>query len=149
MSQQQGGGHPNAALMQQQSHHQRKRSFLNGMANLMLQRGLPLPPNLTGIPYPQGYDPSNSPWRSLDVNTNDLGTVRLAGKDVDLFKLWALVQQLGGGQKVRYIHMLSGSAMNRLCSCRCYPRGCGDSFSHSLTCRSISRSLTASNKTPL
>ncbi|THH34111.1 hypothetical protein EUX98_g10 [Antrodiella citrinella] len=98
MSQQQAG-HPNAALMQQ-SHHQRKRSFLNGISSLMMQRAAPLPPALTGIPYPQGYDPTNSPWRSLDVSNNDLGMVRLAGKDIDLFKLWALVLQLGGGQKV-------------------------------------------------
>lgn len=30
-----------------------------------------------------------------------MGIVRLAGKDVDLFRLWAVVQQAGSGQKVR------------------------------------------------
>ncbi|KAH8100630.1 hypothetical protein BXZ70DRAFT_938118 [Cristinia sonorae] len=92
--------HPNPAGMQQSSHHSRKRSFLNGMASIMLQRSAPLPPALTGIPYPPGYDPSTSPWRSLDVSPNEVGIVRLAGKDIDLFKLWALALQLGGGQKV-------------------------------------------------
>ena len=85
----------------QQSHQTRKRNFLNGLGNVMLQRGMPLPPQLTGVQPPQTYDISASPWRSLDVSTADIGVVRLAGKDVDLFKLWALVQQAGGSAKVR------------------------------------------------
>lgn len=84
----------------QQSHQQRKRNFLHGLGSVMLQRGIPLPPQLTGVPYPTSIDPSTSPWRTLDVSSSDIGVVRLASKDVDLFKLWALVQQAGGSAKV-------------------------------------------------
>lgn len=61
---------------------------------------MPLPPNLTGVPYPNGYDPSNSPWKNLEVSTNDIGAIRLAGRDLDLFKLWGTVFQNGGGRSV-------------------------------------------------
>ncbi|EIW64780.1 uncharacterized protein TRAVEDRAFT_33530 [Trametes versicolor FP-101664 SS1] len=81
-------------------HIQRKRNWLNGLATLMVQRGTPLPPMLTGVPFPSNYDPANMPWKSLEVSTNDIGVVRLAGKDVDLYKLWGLILQAGGGQKV-------------------------------------------------
>lgn len=90
----------NPTQQQQTPIQQRKRSFLHGVNSVMLQRGVPLPPQLTGVPYPPTYDPTNSPWRTLDVSTSDLGVVRLAGRDVDLFKLWALVQQAGGSAKV-------------------------------------------------
>ncbi|KAL4243558.1 hypothetical protein ABKN59_001121 [Abortiporus biennis] len=93
----------NAAAMQQ-SQHQRKRSFLNGMANIMMQRRMPLPPALTGMQTP-GYDPNTSPWRSLEINPTELGTIRIAGRDVDLYKLWALVLQVGGGQKLTMQNM--------------------------------------------
>ncbi|KAI0094715.1 hypothetical protein BDY19DRAFT_914190 [Irpex rosettiformis] len=79
---------------------QRKRSFLHGLANVMLQRGVPLPSHLTGIPYPSSFDPASSPWRTLDISSSDLGIVRLASRDVDLFKLWAFVQQAGGSAKI-------------------------------------------------
>ena len=89
-------------LQQQQSQQQRKRQFLTGLANVMLQRNTPLPPQLTNVPYPPNYDPSTSPWRNLEVSHQDLGVVRLAGKDIDLFRLWAVVQAAGGVQKVRW-----------------------------------------------
>lgn len=82
----------------QPNHHQRKRQFLIGLANIQSQRGTPLPPQLTGAQTPN-YDPNNSPWRPFDVGSEP-GNVRLAGKEVDLFKLWALVLSNGGGQKV-------------------------------------------------
>ncbi|KAI0348643.1 hypothetical protein BDW22DRAFT_1404472 [Trametopsis cervina] len=85
---------------QQPPLHQRKRNFLQGLGNIMIQRGIPLPPQLTGVPYPASFDPSGSPWRTLDVSPADIGVVRLASRDVDLFKLWALVQQGGGSTKV-------------------------------------------------
>ncbi|KAI1797771.1 hypothetical protein LXA43DRAFT_876851 [Ganoderma leucocontextum] len=78
----------------------RKRSWLNGLASLMAQRGMPLPPQLTGVPFPPNYDPANMPWKSLEVSPADLGVIRLAGKDVDLYRLWGLVTQNGGGQLV-------------------------------------------------
>ncbi|KAI0757114.1 hypothetical protein C8Q80DRAFT_1265086 [Daedaleopsis nitida] len=77
---------------------QRKRSWLQGLGTLMAQRNLPLPPQLTGVPFPPGYDPVNMPWKSLEVSPTDLGVIRLAGKDVDLFRLWGIVINNGGGQ---------------------------------------------------
>lgn len=93
---------PNPAAMQQmmQQQQQKKRSFLSGVANVMLQRNVPLPPSLTGTPYPANYDPNTSPWKSLDVA--EIGVVRLAGKEVDLFRLWSYVLQAGGSTKVCY-----------------------------------------------
>ncbi|KAI0778073.1 hypothetical protein BD413DRAFT_466303 [Trametes elegans] len=84
----------------QQALLQRKRSWLAGLANLMIQRGTPLPPQLTGVPLPPGYNPANMPWRTLDVNPDEIGIVRLVGKDVDLFRLWSIVLQGGGCQRV-------------------------------------------------
>lgn len=85
---------PNAALIKH-----KQRGFLNSLANVHLNKGAPLPPTLTGVPYPPNYDPASSPWKNLECSS-ELGAFRLAGKDVDLFKLWGVVCQLGGGQKV-------------------------------------------------
>ena len=90
---------PNIALQQMQQLH-KKRQFLGGLATVH-SRLNPLPPDLVGVPWPQGYDPSNSPWKPLDVSRAEPGVIRLAGKDVDLYKLWVVVLQGGGGQKVR------------------------------------------------
>ena len=91
--------------MQQEVLKQRRRSWLNGLATLMAQRNMPLPPQLTGVPFPPNFDPVNMPWKSLEVSQTDLGVIRLAGKDVDLFRLWGLVTQHGGGQGVRIHHL--------------------------------------------
>lgn len=93
---------------------QRRKQFLYGLGNVMLQRGVPLPPQLTGIPYPPTYDPSASPWRTLDISNTDVGVVRLAGKEVDLYKLWALVQQAGGSAKVRFSYIPSRTLADAL-----------------------------------
>ncbi|KAI0961434.1 hypothetical protein AcV7_000535 [Taiwanofungus camphoratus] len=94
--------HTNPAHLQQQMVHlqHKKRSFLTGLANVMMQRNAPLPPALTGVQYPPGYDSSNSPWKALEISPADIGTIRLVGKDIDLYRLWAIVQQYGGGMKV-------------------------------------------------
>ncbi|KAF7791953.1 hypothetical protein EIP86_002979 [Pleurotus ostreatoroseus] len=98
-------------MQQHQQQNQRRRQFLNGLASIMLQRGTPLPPSTTGMPYPPGYDPTTSPWRMMEFSNMEPGVVRLAGKDIDLFKLWAVVQQSGSGQKLNQIngwsHVLS------------------------------------------
>lgn len=77
----------------------KQRSFLISLANVHLTRGTPLPPALTTVPYPPNYDPACSPWKNVECST-EVGAFRLAGKDVDLFRLWGFVGQLGGGQKV-------------------------------------------------
>lgn len=78
---------------------QRQRNFLNGLNSVMAAKNSPLPPALTGVPNPQ-YDPSTSLWKTLEPSTTEIGAFRLAGKDVDLFKLWGLVFQAGGHAKV-------------------------------------------------
>ncbi|KAH7883725.1 hypothetical protein F5I97DRAFT_1929969 [Phlebopus sp. FC_14] len=78
---------------------QRQR-FFNGLANIHISRGHPLPPALTGVSYPPNYDPANSPWKNIECSSNEVGVFRLAGKDIDLLKLWGTVLPLGGGAKV-------------------------------------------------
>jgi SWI/SNF chromatin-remodeling complex subunit SWI1 len=77
---------------------QRQQGFLNGVAHVMAkQRNNPLPPALTGIPTPS-YDPNTSPFKALECS--EVGSFRLAGKDIELFKLWGVVFQSGGGPAV-------------------------------------------------
>ncbi|KDQ63780.1 hypothetical protein JAAARDRAFT_29820 [Jaapia argillacea MUCL 33604] len=89
----------NNQLQNQQNLQARRRGFLTSLATLHIQRNTPLPPALTGVQYPPNYDPGNSQWKSLECP--DLGFVRLAGKDIDLFRLWGTVLQAGGLAKVR------------------------------------------------
>jgi SWI/SNF chromatin-remodeling complex subunit SWI1 len=84
----------------QQQQLQHKKQFLVALANIHLARKDPLPPALTGVPYPPGYDPSQSRWKSLEPLQTELGTVVLAGKPVDLYQLWAAVVAVGGWTKV-------------------------------------------------
>lgn len=76
-----------------------KQRFLVSLANVHLTRGTPLPPTLTTVPYPPNYDLASSPWKNVECST-EVGAFRLAGKDVDLFRLWGIVLHFGGGQKV-------------------------------------------------
>ncbi|TFK41003.1 hypothetical protein BDQ12DRAFT_703844 [Crucibulum laeve] len=75
---------------------QRQQGFLHGLANVMLKRGTPLPSFLTGVGS-TNQDASNPTWSMIEPSS-EVGGFRLAGKDVDLFKLWGLVVQHGGGQ---------------------------------------------------
>lgn len=79
---------------------QRQYNFLQGLHNLMAKRGAPLPPQLTGIP--STYDPTNTTWGIIECS-KEVGSFVLAGKDVDLFKLWGLAIQSGGGQNVSHV----------------------------------------------
>ena len=91
---------PQQQQQQQQQQLQHKKQFLNGLANVHLARKDPLPPALTGIPYPGGFDPSQSRWKSLEPSQTEPGSVMLAGKPVDLYKLYAAVNAGGGWAKV-------------------------------------------------
>lgn len=83
---------------------QRQQGFLNGLAQVMAkQRNTPLPPALTGLPTPN-YDPNTSPFKAIE--SSEVGSFRLAGKDIDLFKLWGIAIQSGGGPAVRQISAL-------------------------------------------
>jgi hypothetical protein len=79
---------------------QRRQAFLVNLAGLHAGVGKPLPPALTGVPTPAGFDPALSAWKMLEP-AGAPGVVRLAGRDLDLFKLWGVVTQAGGMQKVR------------------------------------------------
>jgi len=81
-----------------QSSTQRRRNFLSSLANVMNNCKMPLPQALTGIP--SNYDPANSPLKMIEPTPGELGSFRLAGKDVDMFKLWGIVFRTGGGHKV-------------------------------------------------
>ncbi|KAH7921783.1 hypothetical protein BV22DRAFT_1049359 [Leucogyrophana mollusca] len=93
---------PGLTHRQPQNVNQRQRGFLMSLSNVHVRRGNPLPPALTGLPYPPNYDPTNSPWKSIECSPTDVGVFRLAGKDVDLMKLWMLVFQAGGAAKVSH-----------------------------------------------
>ncbi|KAK0456210.1 hypothetical protein EV421DRAFT_1750991 [Armillaria borealis] len=78
---------------------QRHQGFLAGLANIMAKRNTPLPPALTGIPTPN-YDPNTSQFKMIEPSQTETGCFRLAGRDIDLFKLWGLTIQQGGGSVI-------------------------------------------------
>ncbi|KAK0465423.1 uncharacterized protein EV420DRAFT_958602 [Desarmillaria tabescens] len=78
---------------------QRHQGFLAGLANIMAKRNTPLPPALTGIPTPN-YDPNTSQFKMIEPSQTEIGCFRLAGRDIDLFKLWGLTIQQGGGSVI-------------------------------------------------
>jgi len=93
---------PNQQTAQMQQMQKRKQ-FIQTLGSLMLQRGQPLPHALTGVPIPPGVDPNASPWRNLEPSQTEVGAIRLAGKDFDLYKFFGIVFQTGGGMKVRIL----------------------------------------------
>lgn len=78
---------------------QRQRNFYSSLAQLMTTRGTPLPPGIVGFPWPQGYDPASSPFKVIEQGSEP-GFFRLAGKDVNLFKLWTTIMAAGGANKI-------------------------------------------------
>lgn len=91
---------PNQQVAQMQQMQKRKQ-FIQTLGSLMIQRGQPLPQSLTGVPIPAGIDPNASPWKNLEPSQTEVGAIRLAGKDFDLYKFFGIVFQTGGGMKVR------------------------------------------------
>ncbi len=84
-------------------HMTKQRQFLGALTNFHMARKDPLPPALTGVSYPPGFDPTQSKWKSIEASPTEAGSVMLAGKSVDLFKLWAAVNSGGGWAKVSII----------------------------------------------
>jgi SWI/SNF chromatin-remodeling complex subunit SWI1 len=84
---------------------QREQNFLQGLATIFSKRGPPLPPALTGIAFPN-YDPTNTPWSFIETGS-EIGTFKLVGKDINLFRFWGLAAQQGGAQAVRPGHFYS------------------------------------------
>lgn len=91
---------PNQQMAQMQQMQKRKQ-FIQTLGSLMVQRGQPLPQALTGVSIPPGIDPNASPWKNLEPSQTEVGAIRLAGKDFDLYKFFGIVFQNGGGMKVR------------------------------------------------
>ncbi|KIY45435.1 hypothetical protein FISHEDRAFT_49481 [Fistulina hepatica ATCC 64428] len=67
------------------------RQFLLRLSQFHANRGVPLPPFITGIPIP-GYDPNNTPWSFLEPSSEP-ASFRLAGKDVNILRLFGAVIQ--------------------------------------------------------
>ena len=80
---------------------ERSQNFIHSLANVLYKQGAPLPPALSGIPNPN-YDHSTSPYNDIEPS-QEPGYFRLAGKDVDIFRLWGAVQQRGGYESVRLV----------------------------------------------
>lgn len=99
------GNMTRSALAMKDPLKQREHAFLQGLAASFAKRGLPLPPALTGVTFPN-YDPSNTQWSGIEPGS-EIGAFRLAGKDVNLFKFWGLAIQQGGAQAVRPRHFNS------------------------------------------
>ena len=91
---------PNQQTAQMQQQMQKRRQFIQTLGSLMVQRGQPLPQALTGVSIPASLDPSVSPWRNLEPSQTEVGAIRLAGKDFDLYRFFGIVFQNGGGMKV-------------------------------------------------
>jgi len=76
-------------------HH--RSGFLRDIATLMEKKGTPLPPSLTGI-QAANYNLMDSVW--IIEPSEKVGFLKLAGKDIDLFLLWAIVVGNGGAKAV-------------------------------------------------
>jgi SWI/SNF chromatin-remodeling complex subunit SWI1 len=76
-----------------------KPQFLSILSDLHARKGIPLPPDLTGI-LNDAYDPTTSHWRILEL-TNEPGVIRVGSNELDLFKLWQVLLSLGLSNKVR------------------------------------------------
>ncbi|KZT06860.1 uncharacterized protein LAESUDRAFT_759031 [Laetiporus sulphureus 93-53] len=88
---------PQAIQQQQRLLHfqQQKRQFLGNLFKIHLRTNR-LPPQLIGVQYPDGFDINQSIWKGLEISPHDIGTIRIANRDVDLYKMWILVVQAGG-----------------------------------------------------
>ncbi|KZV86439.1 hypothetical protein EXIGLDRAFT_752822 [Exidia glandulosa HHB12029] len=87
------------AAQQHQQYRERVQNFFKFVAQYMNTRGLVLPPFISGLNTPP-YDPNGSPFAWLEPGSH-MSTVKVADRDVDLFKLWQLVWSGGTSQKRR------------------------------------------------
>lgn len=91
---------PQNQAQQQLMHQLRNRQgFLQGLATFLSHRGTPLPATITGMQAPN-WNPENTPWKPLEPGT-EIGTFKLAGKNIDIHRLFNMVFQVGGSTKVR------------------------------------------------
>jgi hypothetical protein len=103
-----------------------KPVLLRMIAELYNRKGTPLPPALTGVQTP-AWNPATSPFR-FELGS-EKGVIKLAGEDVDLFKLWQILFASGLGSKVNrydeiyglYVTLLSFSGHTRRHMAADYP----------------------------
>jgi hypothetical protein len=103
-----------------------KPVLLRMIAELYNRKGTPLPPALTGVQTP-AWNPATSPFR-FELGS-EKGVIKLAGEDVDLFKLWQILFASGLGSKVSrydriyglYVTLLSFSGHTRRHMAAGYP----------------------------
>ncbi|KZV86442.1 hypothetical protein EXIGLDRAFT_840787 [Exidia glandulosa HHB12029] len=93
------------AAQQHQQYRERVQNFFKFVAQYMNTRGLVLPPFISGLNTPP-YDPNGSPFAWLEPGSH-MSTVKVADRDVDLFKLWQLVWSGGTSQKVRNLFIFT------------------------------------------
>jgi SWI/SNF chromatin-remodeling complex subunit SWI1 len=84
---------------------QQRTQFLRTVAQTFINHKQPLPPQLTGIMVP--YDPMTSPFAGLDVT--GVGVIRVAGKELDLFRVWHTLIKMGGTDAVGIHHLFKPS----------------------------------------
>ncbi|CAE7231487.1 unnamed protein product [Rhizoctonia solani] len=84
-----------------------RAQFLGMVAQVLAQRGIALPPFVTGQPNP-AYNPDSGPLKGVQpASDNRIGALRLPGAvpgragDVDIFKLWSAVTGAGGMQRIQ------------------------------------------------
>ncbi|KAL1659953.1 hypothetical protein GGF50DRAFT_106961 [Schizophyllum commune] len=85
----------NPALARQIMMAQQHKRFLMTLHQFHINRGNPLPPQLTGIPSPT-FNPQTTIWKQVELCPTEHGAFRVAGKDVPLLRLWQIISQAGG-----------------------------------------------------
>lgn len=94
--------------------------FLAMLVQVLAQRGVVLPPFVTGQPNP-AWNPESGPLKHIQPATeNRPGALRMPGAvpgragDLDLFKLWGAVTSGGGMQRVRSSLLASVAVLSLL-----------------------------------
>lgn len=88
---------PNIGPLFQQDEQRGKPVLLHMLNEIYVRRGTPLPPALTGISSPS-WDPNHTLFK-FELGS-ERGVLKIAGRDVDLFKFWQALFAGGLTQKV-------------------------------------------------
>jgi hypothetical protein len=107
-----------------------RAQFLAMLSQVLAQRGIALPPFVTGQPNP-AYNPDSGPLKNVQpASDNRLGALRLPGAvpgrvgDIDLFKLWSAVTGAGGMQRVSFSFFLIVHSVNGHLDSSWWAMGC-------------------------
>jgi hypothetical protein len=88
-----------------------KAVLLKMLAELFVRKGAPLPPALTGYPTPS-WNPVTSQFR-FELGA-DKGVLKIAGQDVELFRIWHVLYTNGLYSKVCISHYRSNARYRHL-----------------------------------